>query len=150
MGEYKLAPSIQETLYKGNRCFWVTAQNSNIDPTIDPLPLVNVRLKCRFRPIALEGLQKAGRAYEIVFVGGNLKRHTNRWELTLGISVLVRLSLSQRMVVLESEAGLPDLQSADLAIYSEKHRPSMVPRLTTFFSGIGCRMGKRFPTFCAP
>ncbi len=133
MGEYKLAPSIQETLLQREQMLWVTAQNSNIDPTIDPLPLVMFGSKCRFRPIALEGLQKAGRTYEIVFVGGNLNSIQTGVEADLGISVLSPLSLSQRMVVLGSEAGLPDLQSADLAIYSRK-TPShpMIPRLTTF------------------
>jgi len=83
--------------------------------------------------IALEGLQKAGRAYEIVFVGGNLNAIQTGVEADLGISVLSRLSLSQRMVVLESEAGLPDLQSADLAIYSRKNTgPSDGSALTTF------------------
>src|SRR6476620_11585589 len=112
---------------------WVTAQNSNIAPTIDPLPLVMFGSKCRFRPIALEGLQKAGRTYEIVFVGGNLNSIQIAVEADLGISVVSPLSLSQRMVILGSEAGLPDLQSADLAIYSRKKtNHPMVPRLTTF------------------
>src|SRR6267154_3175937 len=120
MGEYKLAPSIQETLLQKERMLWVKAQESKIDPTIDPLPLVMFSSKCRFRPIALEALQKAGRPYEIVFVGGNLSAIQTGVEADLGLSVLSPLSLSQSMVVVGSDSGLPELPSADLAIYSRK------------------------------
>lgn len=37
---------------------WVQAENSKIDPLKDPMPLVMFGAKCRFRPIALEALQK--------------------------------------------------------------------------------------------
>src|SRR6266850_569348 len=133
MGEYKLAPSIQETHLQKETMIWVQSESSKIDPSKDPLPLVMFGPKCRFRPIALEALQKAGRTWEIVYVGGSLNSIQTGVEADLGISVLSPLSLSQRMAVLDSEAGLPDLQSADLAIYSRK-KPShpMVPWLTTF------------------
>ena len=133
MAEYKLAPSIQETLWQKERMLWVKAQESKIEPTIDPLPLVMFSSKCRFRPIALEALQKAGRTYEIVFVGGNLSAIQTGVEADLGLSVLSPPSLSQSMVVLGTNSGLPELPSADLAIYSRK-KPThpMVPRLAAF------------------
>src|SRR6266436_6963983 len=58
MGEYKLAPSIEETHLQKEKLLWVQAENSKIDPSKDPLPLVMFGAKCRFRPIALEALQK--------------------------------------------------------------------------------------------
>jgi DNA-binding transcriptional LysR family regulator len=133
MSEYKLASSIQETLLQRERMLWVMGQNSKIDPAIDPLPLVMFSAKCRFRPIALEALQKSGRTYEIVFVGGNLNAIQTGVEADLGLSVLSPLSISQGMVVLGKDSGLPDLPSADLAIYSRK-KPAhpMVPLLITF------------------
>jgi len=133
MNEYKLASSIQETLLQRERMLWVRGPNSKIDPTIDPLPLVMFGAKCRFRPIALEALQKAGRTYEIVFVGGSLNAIQTGVEADLGLSVLSPLSISHGLVVLGRDSGLPDLPSADLAIYARKE-PShpMVPRLTTF------------------
>src|SRR5216684_4805312 len=118
MGEYKLAPSIEETPLQRERMLWVMGQNSKIDPSMDPLPLAMFSAKCRFRPIALEALQKAGRTYEIVFVGGNLNAIQTAVEADLGLSVLSPLSISQSMVVLGSDSGLPQLPSADLAIYS--------------------------------
>ena len=133
MGEYKLASSIQETLLQRERMLWVTSENSKINPDADPLPLVMFSSKCRFRPIALEALQQAGRTYEIVFVGGSLNAVQTGVAADLGLSVLSPLSLSKGMVVLGRNSGLPDLPSADLAIYSRK-KPSdaMVSRLTTF------------------
>src|SRR6266436_6995169 len=76
---------------------------------------------------------KAGRTYEIVFVGGNLSAIQTGVEADLGLSVLSPLSLSQSMVVLGSDSGLPQLPSADLAIYSRK-KPTypMVPQLAAF------------------
>src|SRR5882672_9730100 len=133
MGEYKLAASIQETLLQKETMLWVQAENSKIDPKGDPLPLVMFGPKCRFRPIALEALQKAGRTYEIVFVGGNLESIQTGVEADLGLSVLSPLSLAKNIMVLGSDSGLPALPTADLAIYSRK-KPThpMVSRLTTF------------------
>src|SRR5260221_8276420 len=133
MGEYKLAPSIQETLLQKERMLWVKARKSKINPATDPLPLVMFSSKCRFRPIALEALQKAGRTYEMVFVGGNLNAIQTGVEADLGLSVLSPLSVSQGMVVLGNDSGLPKLPSADLAIYSRK-KPThpIAPRLAAF------------------
>src|SRR5882672_5270715 len=133
MAEYKLAPSIQETLLQKERMLWVKAQESKIDPTIDPLPLVMFSSKCRFRPIALEALQKAGRTWEIVYVGGSLNFVQTGVEADLGFSVLSPLSLTQGIVIVGNSSGLPALPAADLAIYSRR-TPShpMIPKLTDF------------------
>ena len=55
------------------------------DPSKDPLPLVMFGAKCRFRPIALEALQKAGRTWEIVYVGGSLNSAQTAVEADLGL-----------------------------------------------------------------
>ncbi len=133
MGEYKLAASIQETHLQKETMLWVQAENSKIDPSKDPLPLVMFGAKCRFRPIALEALQKAGRTWEIVFVGGSLNSVQTGVEADLGVSVLSPLSLAQGIVIVGNNSNLPTLPTADLAIYSRKAPTHpMVPRLTTF------------------
>jgi DNA-binding transcriptional LysR family regulator len=133
MKEYKLAPSIQETHLQTEKMLWVRAKNSKIDPKESPLPLVMFGVKCRFRPITLEALQKAGRTYEIIFVGGNLNSVQTGVLADLGLSVLSPLSLAQDMVILGSDSGLPKLPTADLAIYSRKKEGHpMIKRLTTF------------------
>ena len=133
MGEYKLAPSIQETHLQRETMLWVQAENSNIDPSKDPLPLVMFGAKCRFRPIALEALQKAGRTWEIVYVGGSLNSVQTAVESDLGLSVLSPLSLSERIAIADNGCGLPKLPIADLAIYSRSMPVHpMVPRLTAF------------------
>jgi DNA-binding transcriptional LysR family regulator len=133
MGEYRLAPSIQETHLQKETLLWVKAKNSNIDPKKAPLPLVMFGSKCRFRPIALEALQKAGRPYEIIFVGGNLNSVQTAVLADLGLSVLSPLSLAEGLAVLNEASGLPKLPTAKLAIYSrKKFSHPMVPRLTAF------------------
>jgi DNA-binding transcriptional LysR family regulator len=133
MGEYKLAPSIQETHLQKETMIWVQAENSKIDPLQDPLPLVMFGAKCRFRPITLEALQKAGRTWEIVYVGGSLNSVQTAVGADLGLSVLSPLSLSEGIVIADNGSGLPKLPTADLAIYSRR-TPShpMVQRLTAF------------------
>src|SRR5437667_11281034 len=133
MGEYKLAPSIQETHLQKETLIWVQSESSKIDPSKDPLPLVMFGPKCRFRPIALEALQKAGRTWEIVYIGGSLNSVQTGVQADLGLSVLSPLSLTQGIVIAGNSSGLPTLPTADLAIYSRR-TPShlMVPRLTTF------------------
>jgi len=112
---------------------WVHAEKSKIDPSKDPLPLVMFGAKCRFRPIALEALQKAGRTWEIMYVGGSLDSVQTAVEAGLGLSVLSPLSLSQGIAIADKGSGLPKLPTADLAIYSRK-TPShpLVQRLTAF------------------
>jgi DNA-binding transcriptional LysR family regulator len=133
MDEYRLAPSIQETHLQKETLIWVQAEDSRIDPSKDPLPLVMFGAKCRFRPIALEALQKAGRAWEIVHVGGSLESVQTGVGAGLGLSVLSPLSLTQGITIVGRNSGLPALPTADLAIYSRR-KPShpMVQRLTTF------------------
>src|SRR5260221_3008668 len=120
MGEYKLAPSIQETHLQKEVMIWVQAENSKIDPSKDPLPLVMFGAKCRFRPIALEALQKAGRTWEIVYVGGSLNSVQTGVEADLGVSVLSPLSLAQGIVIVGNNSNLPTLPTADLAIYNRR------------------------------
>jgi len=133
MSEYKPAPSIQETHLQKETMFWVQSESSRIDPSKDPLPLVMFGPKCRFRPIALEALQKAGRTWEIVYVGGSLNFVQTGVEAGLGFSVLSPLSLTQGIVIVGNSSGLPALPAADLAIYSRR-TPShpMIPKLTDF------------------
>ena len=104
--------------------------------------------KCRFRPIALEALQKAGRTFEIVFVGGNLNAIQSGVEVDLGLSVLSPLSVSQGMVALDSSSGLPELPSANLAIYSRKkpNHPMVLP-LTSFLVDSVATWEKSAPNF---
>src|SRR6266481_322847 len=133
MGEYKLAASIQETHLQKETMIWVQSKSSKIDPSKDPLPLVMFGPKCRFRPIALEALQKAGRTWEMVYVGGSLNSVQTAVGADLGLSVLSPLSLTQGITIVGRNSGLPALPTADLAIYSRR-KPShpMVQRLTTF------------------
>src|SRR5207245_11202760 len=118
MGEYKLSSSIQETRLQKEAMIWVQSESSKIDPSKDPLPLVMFGPKCRFRPIALEALQKAGRTWQIVYVGGSLNSVQTGVQADLGLSVLSPLSLSEGIVIADNGSDLPQLPTADLAIYT--------------------------------
>jgi len=112
MGEYKLAPSIQETHLQKEAMIWVQSESSKIDPSKDPLPLVMFGPKCRFRPIALEALQKAGRTWQIVYVGGSLNSVQTGVQADLGLSVLSPLSLAEGIAIVNKNSGLPKLPLA--------------------------------------
>src|SRR5258708_37723835 len=67
LSEYKMASMIQERHLQRETLIWVQAENSKIDPGKDPLPLVMFEPLCRFRPICLDTLHKAGRTREILY-----------------------------------------------------------------------------------
>ncbi len=96
MAEYRMASMLQEQHLQKETLIWVQAKNSKIDPRKDPLPLVMFGPLCRFRPIGMEALRKAGRSWEIVYDGGSLSSVQTAVEADLGLSILSPLSLVSR------------------------------------------------------
>jgi DNA-binding transcriptional LysR family regulator len=135
MADYKMVSMIQEQHLQKETLIWVQAENSKIDPRKDPLPLVMFGPLCRFRPICLEALRKAGRTWEIVYDGGSLTSVQTGVEADLGLSVLSPLSLVPGIEIAGKKAGLPPLPSADLSLYSRKSPAEpMVQRLATYIT----------------
>jgi hypothetical protein len=58
--------------FQKEKLIWVQADDSKIDTKKDPVPLVMFGRECRFRPLCLDALQKAGRTWEIVYDGGSI------------------------------------------------------------------------------
>jgi DNA-binding transcriptional LysR family regulator len=88
---------------------------------------------CRFRPICLDALRKAGRTWEIVYDGGSLSVVQTAIEADLGLSVLSLLSLAPGIEQVDRKSGLPKLPQADLSLYSRKSLSApMVQRLASF------------------
>lgn len=121
LADYKAVSRIHEQHLQKEKLMWVQAENSVIDPRKDPLPLVMFGPLCRYRPICLEALQKAGRAWEIVYDGGTLSSIQSAVEADLGLSVLPSISLKPGIDIAGKKAGLPPLPPCDLALYSRKN-----------------------------
>jgi DNA-binding transcriptional LysR family regulator len=121
MAQYKSAPRFIERHLQKEKLIWVQAENSKIDPKKEPLPLVMFGPQCRFRPLCLDTLQKAGRTWEIVYDGGSIHAIQSAVEADLGLSVLTAISLKPGIEQVEKKAGLPPLPSCDLALYYRKN-----------------------------
>jgi len=121
MSQYKRAPKFLEQHLQREKLLWVQAENSKIDPKTDPLPLVMFGPQCRFRPLCLDALQKAGRTWEIVYDGGSVHAIQSAVEADLGLSVLTSISLKPGIEVVSKKAGLPPLPTCDLALYCRKN-----------------------------
>jgi len=121
MAQYKSAPRFHEQHLQKEKLIWVHAKNSKIDPKKEPLPLVMFGPQCRFRPLCLDSLQKAGRTWEIVYDGGSIHAIQSAVEADLGLSVLTAISLKPGIEQVGKKAGLPPLPSCDLALYYRKN-----------------------------
>jgi DNA-binding transcriptional LysR family regulator len=121
MAQYKSAPRLNEQHLQKEKLFWVQADDSKIDTKKDPLPLVMFGRECRFRPLCLDALQKAGRTWEIVYDGGSIHAIQSAVEADLGLSVLTGISLKPGIEIVEKKAGLPPLPPCNLALYYRKN-----------------------------
>jgi DNA-binding transcriptional LysR family regulator len=135
MAQYKMASLLQERHLQKETLIWVQAERSKIDPRKDPLPLVTFGPLCRFRPIGLEALRKAGRSWDIVYDSPSLSSVQTAVKADLGLSILSPLWLVPGLDIAGKKAGLPLLPTSDLALYSRKSpsRPS-VQRLASFIA----------------
>jgi DNA-binding transcriptional LysR family regulator len=140
MAQYKMASMVREQHLQKETPVWVQSEKSKIDPRKDPLPLVMFGSLCRFRPIGLEALRKAGRSWEIVFDGASLPSVQTAVAADLGLSILSPISLVPGIEIAGKKAGLPPLPTSDLALYRRKS-PSqpMVERLASFIASAVAR-----------
>ena len=109
MSPNKSAPSFHEQPLQKEKLIWVQAEDSKIDPKKDPLPLVMFGPNCRFRPLCLDALQKAGRTWEIVYDGGSIQAIQSAVEADLGLSVVSPIALKPGIEIVGKKAGLPPL-----------------------------------------
>lgn len=121
MAQYKSAPRLHEQRLQKEKLLWVQAEGSKIDPKKDPLPLVMFGPECRFRPLCLDALQKAGRTWEIVYDGGSIHAIQSAVEADLGLTVLSSISLKPGIEIVGKKACLPSLPFCELALYYRKN-----------------------------
>ena len=129
----KMASMIQEQPLQREPLIWVQAERSKIDATKDPLPLITFGPLCRFRPIAVEALRKAGRSWEIVYDSPSISSVQMAVEADLGLSILSPFWLVPGIDIAGKKARLPPLPMSELALYSRKFPPQpSVQRLASF------------------
>jgi DNA-binding transcriptional LysR family regulator len=131
----KMALMLQEQYLQKEPLIWVQAEKSKIDATKDPLPLITFGPLCRFRPIAVEALRKAGRSWEIVYDSPSIASVQTAVEADLGLSILSPFWLTPGIDIAGKKAGLPPLPTSELALYSRKSPPQpSAQRLASFLA----------------
>ncbi len=131
----RMASMLQEQYLQKEPLIWVQAERSKIDATKDPLPLITFGPLCRFRPIAVEALRKAGRSWEIVYDSPSISSVQMAVEADLGLSILSPFWLVPGIDIAGKKAKLPPLPTSHLALYSRKSPPQpSVQRLASFLA----------------
>jgi DNA-binding transcriptional LysR family regulator len=131
----RMASMLQEQYLQKEPLIWVQAERSKIDATKDPLPLITFGPLCRFRPIAVEALRKAGRSWEIVYDSPSISSVQMAVEADLGLSILSPFWLVPGIDIAGKKARLPALPTSHLALYSRKSPPQpSVQKLASFLA----------------
>jgi DNA-binding transcriptional LysR family regulator len=131
----RMASMLQEQYLQKEPLIWVQAERSKIDATKDPLPLITFGPLCRFRPIAVEALRKAGRSWEIVYDSPSISSVQMAVEADLGLSILSPFWLVPGIDIAGRKARLPALPTSHLALYSRKSPPQpSVQKLASFLA----------------
>jgi len=131
----RMASMLQEQYLQKEPLIWVQAERSKIDASKDPVPLITFGPLCRFRPIAVEALRKAGRSWEIVYDSPSISSVQMAVEADLGLSILSPFWLVPGIDIAGKKAKLPPLPTSHLALYSRKSPPQpSVQRLASFLA----------------
>lgn len=105
--EHKASGRITETLRK-DRLVWVGVPGGR-SWRQEPLPLAVGSRSCRFRPVALDALRKAGRAWRLVTEVSNELAQKAVVQADIAIGADLRDSIPAALIELGPETGLPVL-----------------------------------------
>ena len=120
MADYRMSSNVSEDHLQKETLKWVQSERSQLDPQVDPLPLVTFGPLCRFRPIAFDVLQKASRTWEVVYSGSSLNALQSAIQADLGYAVLPTYSIGPGAKAVPKNAGLPALPQVNLSLYMRK------------------------------
>jgi DNA-binding transcriptional LysR family regulator len=84
----------------------------------DPLPIAIGDATCRFRPVVLEALRKAGRDWRLVLELSNQVAQDATVSAGIAVSAELRDSVSPPLIVLGPEAGLPPLAQFSINMHA--------------------------------
>jgi DNA-binding transcriptional LysR family regulator len=81
-----------------------------------PLPLVLSPQPCVYRKRAVEALDRSGRPWRVAYTSTSLAGAIAAVEAGLGVTVLPKDMIPNRLRVLNGESGLPDLADTEIAL----------------------------------
>jgi DNA-binding transcriptional LysR family regulator len=132
---------VEEPLLAKEPVTWVRAEKSTIDLHADPLPLVFFPAPCGFRRVALEALEKQGRAWQVVYSSASLSSVQAAVQADLGIGVLGKSSLLPGMQALGKASGLPLFPDLSIVLYRRSSEATpLEASLASFMAGAVNRM----------
>ena len=109
--------------FRRERLLWVTS-NRHTTHREEPLPLALGRPSCKWRQAAIEGLERMGRPYRVLYSSGNAGAVAAAVLAGLAVSVFPESGLRPGMRVLGSSDGFPELPSCRVGLLRNPHQPS--------------------------
>jgi DNA-binding transcriptional LysR family regulator len=109
--------------FRRERLLWVTS-NRHTTHREEPLPLALGRPSCKWREVAIEGLELIGRPYRVLYSSGNAGAVAAAVLAGLAISVFPESGLRPGMRVLGASDGFPELPSCRIGLLRNPHQHS--------------------------
>ena len=109
--------------FRRERLLWVTS-NRHTTHREEPLPLALGRPACKWRQAAIEGLERMGRPYRVLYSSGNAGAVAAAVLAGLAVSVFAESGLRPGMRVLGTSEGFPELPSCRVGLLRNPHQPS--------------------------
>jgi len=116
-------PSRPVESFRRERLLWV-ASNRHTTHREEPLPLALGRPSCKWREAAIEGLERMGRPYRVLYSSGNAGAVAAAVLAGLAVSVFPESGLRPGMRVLGASDGFPELTSCRVGLLRNPHQPS--------------------------
>lgn len=95
---------------------WVSAPDSDV-AKLNPLPLSIGSPDCRFRPVVLDALRRAGREWRFVFEVHNQEALNATVAAGLAVNALLKDSVPADLKILGPSSGLPALPDCGINLY---------------------------------
>jgi DNA-binding transcriptional LysR family regulator len=109
--------------FRRERLLWV-ASNRHTTHREAPLPLALGRPSCKWREVAIEGLEQMGRPYRVLYSSGNAGAVAAAVLAGLAVSVFPESGLRPGMRVLGNSDGFPELPSCRVGWLRNPHQQS--------------------------
>ena len=105
---------------------WISAESFNCEAD-EPLPLVLLPAPCAYRAVAVDTLDKSGRAFRVACTAESIMGVQAAVECGLGVTVLGRSFVRSGLVSLSSAERLPILPYTEITLLGEER---VTPQIT--------------------
>jgi DNA-binding transcriptional LysR family regulator len=95
---------------------WVKGDDSNA-PDLQPLPLALGSERCKFRPVIIDALRKAGRDWRFVMEVSNEDATNATVAAGLAVKAILRNNIPPGLQIIDDSAGLPALPDFGINLY---------------------------------